>query len=154
MVIRSAVLATVMCSFATVRARAEDLVTDDVYASAESAGVDAVELQGAVNTTGYGADEYLCLVGEGACPTPAQVPAWTVWDRLAQCESGGNWHVDAYHDGGLQFLPSTWTAYKPAGYPAYAWQASREQQIVVAERVLAAAGWSQWPVCSRRIGVR
>ena len=80
----------------------------------------------------------------------------SVWDRLAQCESGGRWSYNggSGYDGGLQFAPSTWTAYKPAGYPAYAWQASRSQQIAVAEKVKAAQGWGAWPACTRKLGIR
>lgn len=93
-------------------------------------------------------------------------PVRSHWDALADCESGewdgqgnpiagsANWHVDAYHDGGLQFLPSTWTAFKPADYPERAFAASREQQILVAERVQAAQGWGAWPVCSKKVGLR
>ena len=79
----------------------------------------------------------------------------TIWDQIAQCESGGNWaSTVGYYEGGLQFAPSTWDAYKPAGYPNHAYQATRDQQILVGERVLAAQGWGAWPVCSRKVGVR
>jgi resuscitation-promoting factor RpfB len=78
------------------------------------------------------------------------------WDALARCESGGNWSLNTgngYH-GGLQFHPDTWNRHKPAGYPAYAYQASREQQIVVGERVQRSQGWGAWPHCSRQVGLR
>jgi Transglycosylase-like domain len=80
----------------------------------------------------------------------------SVWDRLARCESGGRWNYNGSsgYDGGLQFLPSTWRSYKPSGYPSYAWQASREQQIVVAKKVLSDAGWGAWPACARKLGLR
>lgn len=81
-------------------------------------------------------------------------PTEGVWVALAACESGGRWHLDARYDGGLQFDPPTWTAYKADGDPPYAWQATPAQQIAAAERVLAAAGWGQWPRCSRRLGLR
>jgi len=129
-------------------ARATEL--DD---AAAQAGVDPTDLAGAVNSTGLEPVPYLRAVGELPTPQPA-VPFGSVWDRLAQCESGGNWHIDAYHDGGLQFLPSTWTAYGGGQYARYAYQATREQQIAIAEKVQRAAGWGQWPVCSRRIGLR
>jgi resuscitation-promoting factor RpfB len=84
----------------------------------------------------------------------------TVWDALARCEAGGRWHVVrvvnsrvSYH-GGLQFDARTWNAYRPEGYPALASEATREQQIAVAERVLARQGWGAWPACSRRLGLR
>jgi hypothetical protein len=74
-----------------------------------------------------------------------------VWDQIAQCESGGNWHTNTGNgfQGGLQFMPSTWRAYGGTGSPA---NASREQQIAVAERVLAAQGWGAWPACSHMVG--
>lgn len=78
---------------------------------------------------------------------------WT-WDELAQCESGGNWSNDSYHDGALQFHPDTWLGYGGGEYAPYAWGATREQQIVVAERVLEAEGPGAWPVCSYRVGMR
>ena len=77
------------------------------------------------------------------------------WDRLAQCEASGNWHINTgngYH-GGLQFSPSTWRAYGGEQYAPYAYLASREQQIAVAERVLAGQGWGAWPSCSSRLGL-
>lgn len=77
------------------------------------------------------------------------------WDALAQCESGGNWAINTgngYH-GGLQFSPATWNANGGQEFAPYAYQASREQQIVVAERVLASQGWGAWPACSSQLGL-
>ena len=77
------------------------------------------------------------------------------WDRLAECESGGNWSINTgngYH-GGLQFSPSTWNGYGGQEFAPYAYQASREEQIVVAERVLAGQGWGAWPSCSAQLGL-
>jgi len=75
----------------------------------------------------------------------------SVWDKVAQCESGGNWNTNTGNGyyGGLQFSASTWRAYGGSGSAA---NASREEQIAVAERVLAAQGWGAWPVCSRNAG--
>lgn len=90
-------------------------------------------------------------------PAPAAAPSGTSmsdWDRLAQCESGGNWSIDSTYDGGLQFHPDTWNRWKPAGYPDFAWQATREQQITVGKRLHAVRGWAPWPSCSRRLGLR
>lgn len=77
----------------------------------------------------------------------------SAWDRLAQCESGGRWNINTGNGyyGGLQFSPSTWRAFGGSGMPH---QASREQQIAVAERTLAAQGWNAWPSCSRKMGLR
>ena len=77
------------------------------------------------------------------------------WDRLAQCAAGGPWSINTgngYH-GGLQFSPSTWNANGGREFAPYAYQATREQQIVVAERVLASQGWGAWPACSARLGL-
>jgi resuscitation-promoting factor RpfB len=115
-------------------------------------------------------------------PQPKSEPlppaARNIWDNLADCESG-NW-VDGgksfqegsarwswakpgtevppwgttVHHGGLQFAPSTWSWLAPEGYPAFAYDATREQQIAVAEKVLAAQGWGAWPVCASKLGLR
>lgn len=87
-------------------------------------------------------------------PTASAAPD-SDWDRLAQCESGGNWSINTgngYH-GGLQFSPSTWAGYGGKQYAPYAYQATREQQIAVAERVLAGQGWGAWPSCSAKLGL-
>jgi LysM repeat protein len=77
----------------------------------------------------------------------------SVWDRLAQCESGGNWSVNTGngYSGGLQFAPGTWRAHGGTGS---AHNASRAEQIRVAERVRASQGWGAWPACSARLGLR
>jgi LysM repeat protein len=77
----------------------------------------------------------------------------SAWDRLAQCESGGNWSINTGNGyyGGLQFNPTTWRAFGGTGMPH---QASRAEQIAVAERTLAAQGWNAWPACSRKMGLR
>lgn len=79
-----------------------------------------------------------------------------IWDQLAGCESGGDWAYNggSGFDGGLQFHPDTWSSYRLPGYPAYAYQATREQQIAVAQRVLASSGWGAWPACSAKLGLR
>jgi LysM repeat protein len=78
----------------------------------------------------------------------------SVWDRVAQCESSGNWNINTGNgfSGGLQFTSSTWRAFGGAQFATAANQATREQQIIVAERVLAGQGWGAWPVCSRKAG--
>ncbi|CAM5325406.1 transglycosylase family protein [Streptomyces sp. NPDC091290] len=77
-----------------------------------------------------------------------------VWDRIAQCESGGNWHINTGNGyyGGLQFAASTWRAYGGTAYAPTADRASREQQIAVATKVQRAQGWNAWPTCSARAG--
>src|ERR1035441_4296766 len=73
------------------------------------------------------------------------------WERVAACESGGNWGINTgngYH-GGLQFSQGTWAAHGGGEYASAANQATRDQQIAVAERVLASQGRGAWPVCGR-----
>ena len=80
------------------------------------------------------------------------------WDRLAQCEAGGNWAANTGNGfgGGLQFMHqrsySTWLSFGGSEYAAHPWEASREEQIAVAEKVLASSGWKAWPGCSRKFG--
>ncbi|WRZ93789.1 LysM peptidoglycan-binding domain-containing protein [Streptomyces sp. NBC_01007] len=77
-----------------------------------------------------------------------------VWDRIAQCESGGNWHINTGNGyyGGLQFSAGTWRAYGGTAYAPTADQASRSAQIAVASKVQSAQGWGAWPTCSARAG--
>jgi uncharacterized protein YabE (DUF348 family) len=77
----------------------------------------------------------------------------TVWDQLAQCESGGNWAINTGNGyyGGLQFNIDTWRAYGGTGYPH---EHSRETQIAVATRLRDAnGGYGAWPHCSQQLGL-
>ncbi|MFE5616546.1 transglycosylase family protein [Streptomyces sp. NPDC056524] len=71
------------------------------------------------------------------------------WDKVAQCESGGNWSINTGNGyyGGLQFSASTWAAYGGTAYAATADQASKSQQITIAEKVLSGQGKGAWPSC-------
>jgi hypothetical protein len=73
------------------------------------------------------------------------------WDAIAQCESGGNWSTNTGNGfyGGLQFSPATWASNGGIGNPA---RAPREEQIRVAENVLATQGIGAWPKCGSRAG--
>ncbi|AWW40353.1 transglycosylase [Streptomyces sp. AS58] len=77
-----------------------------------------------------------------------------VWDRIARCESGGNWHINTGNGyyGGLQFSAGTWRAFGGTAYAPTADRASKEQQIAVATEVQRAQGWGAWPTCSARAG--
>jgi hypothetical protein len=77
------------------------------------------------------------------------------WNRLAGCESGGNWHINTGNGyyGGLQFSAGTWSAYGGGRYASRADLASREEQIRIAEKVLRGQGWGAWPACSARLGL-
>lgn len=84
----------------------------------------------------------------------ASAPSGSVWDRLAQCEATGNWAINTGNGfyGGLQFTLQTWAAYGGQGMPHLN---SREQQIAIAEKVLAAAGgrFTDWPGCRAKLGL-
>ncbi|MEU7606342.1 transglycosylase family protein [Streptomyces sp. NPDC040724] len=73
------------------------------------------------------------------------------WDKVAQCESGGNWSINTGNGyyGGLQFSSSTWAAFGGKSYAAQANQASKAQQIAVAEKVLKGQGKGAWPHCGK-----
>lgn len=103
-------------------------------------------------------------------PAPAPAPATTttapapvttssggtVWDAIAQCESGGNWAINTGNGyyGGLQFLQSTWLANGGGAYASLPSEASREQQIAIATKVRdAAGGYSPWPACAASLGL-
>ncbi len=92
-------------------------------------------------------------VNRSSGSSSSSTPSGSVWDKLAQCESGGNWSINTGNGyyGGLQFSLSTWRAYGGSGYPH---QASREEQIAIAKKLQAAAGWGSWPACSSKLGLR
>jgi hypothetical protein len=76
-----------------------------------------------------------------------------VWDRLANCESGGNWHINTGNGyyGGLQFSLGTWHAYGGTGLPS---QHSRETQIAIATKLRdASGGYGAWPACAAKLGL-
>ncbi|MEV3990283.1 transglycosylase family protein [Streptomyces sp. NPDC049837] len=81
--------------------------------------------------------------------TSASAATAAEWDKVAQCESGGNWSINTGNGyyGGLQFSASTWAAYGGTAYAPTADQASKSQQIEIAEKVLAGQGKGAWPHC-------
>jgi hypothetical protein len=97
-------------------------------------------------------------VGTKAVEAPASedVPATgntSAWDRIAECESGGNWSINSGNGyyGGLQFNHQTWVAYGGDAYATNAHLASKAQQIAIAEKVRAdRGGYGAWPVCGKR----
>lgn len=95
----------------------------------------------------------LAATGVAVAASPAEAASTSTWDRVAQCESGGNWHINTGNGyyGGLQFSMSTWRGHGGHGSPA---SASKGEQIRVAEKVLASQGWGAWPVCSVKAGAR
>ncbi|KUH79711.1 transglycosylase [Mycolicibacterium novocastrense] len=93
------------------------------------------------------------VLGTGSLALASQAHAATdgEWDRVASCESGGNWAINTGngYQGGLQFAPSTWTGHGGGEYAPAAHLASKEEQIAVAERVLASQGKGAWPTCGK-----
>jgi len=90
-------------------------------------------------------------------PSAPAVDDGSVWDRLAKCEATGNWGIstgNGYY-GGLQFDAGTWRAFGGGTYAALPSQASREEQIAVAEKVRDSrgGGYGAWPACSRKLGL-
>ncbi|SFF88243.1 LysM domain-containing protein [Actinacidiphila alni] len=79
----------------------------------------------------------------------------TVWDRIAMCESSGNWHINTGNGyyGGLQFWQPTWEQFGGLAYARRADLAEPAEQIAVAEEVLKVQGWDAWPVCAKRQGL-
>ncbi|SDD98689.1 Uncharacterized conserved protein YabE, contains G5 and tandem DUF348 domains [Nocardioides lianchengensis] len=92
-------------------------------------------------------------IGTKEQPAPDFSGGGTVWDRLAQCESGGNWAINTGNGyyGGLQFNLGTWQSYGGSGLPS---ENSREAQIAIATKVRdAAGGYGAWPGCAAKLGL-
>src|SRR5271156_6799616 len=85
----------------------------------------------------------LALAGQASTASDGE------WDQVARCESSGNWTINTGngYQGGLQFAPGTGSAFGGGQYAPAAHLATREQQIAVAEHVLAHQGRGAWPVC-------
>ncbi|MET8943068.1 transglycosylase family protein [Streptomyces sp. NPDC004542] len=105
----------------------------------------AVRAIAVAGVTGAAVAAPLMAAGNASAATASE------WDTVAQCESGGNWSINTGNGyyGGLQFSASTWAAYGGTQYAPQANQASKAQQISVAEKVLAAQGKGAWPVCGK-----
>ncbi|GGT26117.1 LysM peptidoglycan-binding domain-containing protein [Streptomyces chromofuscus] len=87
--------------------------------------------------------------------TGASAASGTTWDRVAECETGGSWSADTGNGyyGGLQLSQDDWEKYGGLTYAARADQASRSQQIAVAEKVLADQGVGAWATCGPLVGL-
>ncbi len=98
-----------------------------------------------------GAVTALSLTGV-ATASSASAASSATWQRVAQCETGGNWSMNSGngHYGGLQFTLSVWRGYGGTGMPH---RNSKSQQIRIAEKVLRSQGPGVWPVCGRRAGL-
>ncbi len=116
-------------------------------------GADRTEVAGALQDV---AADAITVIPDPRAPRGATSTAptgSTVWDVLAACESSGDWQANTGNGfyGGLQFLPESWAMVGGSGLPH---EASREEQIHRAERLLALQGWKAWPVCSVMVGLR
>jgi Transglycosylase-like domain len=99
------------------------------------------------------------LVAPARAAAPVDPSAFAVddatWDLLAMCESSGNWAANTGNGyyGGLQFSLATWQGYGGDEIAAYPHQATREQQIAIAERLYARRGFQPWPACRAELGL-
>ncbi|WP_030870238.1 transglycosylase family protein [Streptomyces sp. NRRL F-2747] len=101
--------------------------------------------------TAGGAGLALPLIGAGT----AHAASVDTWNKVADCESTNNWHINTGNGyyGGLQFSQSTWRAFGGTAYAARADLATKDQQIAVAEKVLGGQGPQAWPVCGKQAGL-
>lgn len=85
----------------------------------------------------------IAMAGQAAAATDAE------WDAVARCESGGNWAINTGNGfyGGVQFAAGTWASHGGNEFAPSAQLATKDQQLVIAERVLATQGRGAWPVC-------
>ena len=88
-------------------------------------------------------------------PGPLSYGGTSVWDDLARCESGGNWAINTGNGyyGGLQFSHATWLGHGGGEFAEYPHEATREEQIIVAERLRAVRGYAPWPACRAKLGL-
>ncbi|MFF7198090.1 transglycosylase family protein [Streptomyces sp. NPDC008079] len=107
--------------------------------------------QASLTVTAGGAGLALPLIGLSS----AHAAAESTWDKVANCESSGNWQINTGNGyyGGLQFASSTWKSFGGTAYAPRADLATKNQQIAVAEKVLHSQGPGAWPVCSVRAGL-
>ncbi|MBB5832727.1 transglycosylase family protein [Brachybacterium aquaticum] len=95
------------------------------------------------------------VAGLGLAGTTTASANDSVWDKVAKCESGGNWSINTGNGyyGGLQFSKSTWKAFGGTAYAATANKATKAQQIAVAKRTLYTQGPGAWPTCGKKAGL-
>src|SRR5690606_13308015 len=94
----------------------------------------------------------VAVAGTAIVAASAPANAASTWDKLAQCESGGNWSINTGNGyyGGLQFSLATWKGFGGSGMPH---QASKAEQIRIATKVQASQGWGAWPACTAKLGI-
>jgi LysM repeat protein len=104
---------------------------------------------------GIGVASAATIAGGIVTATEAKAAGGTIWDAVAQCETGQNWATTSVpgYSGGLGFANQYWAAFGGTQFSALPYQATREEQIVVAQRILAVNGPNAWPVCGPRAGL-
>ncbi|MEV4944319.1 FG-GAP-like repeat-containing protein [Streptomyces sp. NPDC053755] len=95
------------------------------------------------------------IVALGGAAGSSHAASVSTWEKLAECESGGNWSINTGNGyyGGLQFSLATWQSIGGTQYAAYPHQATKNEQILMGEKLLDAAGENQWPVCGPQVGL-
>jgi hypothetical protein len=128
-----------------------------VFEPASADGAEAIERdESDVRSVAMEATLFPVAAPQPAAPAPVVTyDGNTVWDRLAQCESSGNWAANTGNGyyGGLQFSLPTWQGYGGAEFARYPHEATRSEQITVAERLRAARGYQPWPACRAKLGL-
>jgi len=151
---RCSVPANAEIEMTTATSQEPDWVGYDLHTNAARALADLETFLASVTTTTTSPRSAAAPQAGPAEPSPTS----DRWDQLANCETGGNWAANTGNGfgGGLQFMHqrsySTWLSFGGGDYAAHPWEASREEQIIIAERVLAGSGWNAWPGCSRKFG--
>jgi Transglycosylase-like domain len=125
-----------------------------LMASVES-GAEAVAGRPADAPAAVTMEATLVVIPTAAPPRVVTYDGNTVWDALAKCESSGNWAINTGNGyyGGLQFSLGTWNGYGGAAFAEYPHEATRQEQIIVAERLRAARGYAPWPACRAKLGL-
>ena len=77
----------------------------------------------------------------------------SIWDAIAACETQGNWSMrGSSFSGGVGFANTAWSSFGGYEFAPNAGQATREQQLIVAERIRARVGMGAWG-CAKRLGL-
>ena len=108
-----------------------------------------------VGATALAVVSWASIVGGSLAMSSADATDLSVWDRVAVCESGGNWAINTGNGyyGGVQFSLSTWAAFGGNDYAYYPHHATKAQQIAIARRTLYVQGPGAWPTCSVKAGL-
>jgi resuscitation-promoting factor RpfB len=130
------------------RSGAQDVTYDVVYVDGKATGRTLVSRR-PVSSPKAEVEK----VGTKHRPQPKVSSSGLDWDAVAQCESGGNWHINTGNGfyGGLQFDYSTWLSNGGGKYAPRADLATRDEQIAIATKVYDARGSSPWPVCGANL---